>query len=117
MLNARSFKPKGLGACPTFFLARCREASRGGTDGYEWAAYSLIRAIGSLIPYDLEEDEWFARLDELSSLIEAKDDETVLAWFERWLPRCMALVPRRRRTLFLKGVYRYVIGEGNGVAY
>jgi hypothetical protein len=36
---------------------------------------------------------------------EAEDDEGVLAWFDRELPRCMALMPRRRRPQFLKGVY------------
>jgi hypothetical protein len=27
-------KPKGRGPCPTFFLARCYGASKGGADGY-----------------------------------------------------------------------------------
>ena len=30
-----TLKPKGYGACPTFFVARCSEASHGGTNGYE----------------------------------------------------------------------------------
>lgn len=117
MSRTRVSKPKGLGACPTFFLARCREASRGGIDGYEWAAYSLVGAVASLAPDELEEDQWLTEVEELSALIEARDGEAVMCWFDRWLPRCMALVPRRRRPSFLRGIYRYVVEEGNAIEY
>jgi hypothetical protein len=43
------------------------------------------------------------------------DDGAVLAWFDRWVPRCMTLVPRRRRQIFLQGVYRYALEEGNTI--
>ena len=37
-----------------------------------------------------------------------------LAWFDRELPRCMELIPRRRRASFLAGVYTEV-EEDDGV--
>jgi hypothetical protein len=117
MSSRATLKPQRHGACPKFFLALCREASRGGTDGYEWAAYSLAGALAGLGPYDLDENEWAGKLDELSALIDREDDAGILAWFDTWLPRCMALVPKRRRAAFLRGVSRQVVEEGNGIEY
>jgi hypothetical protein len=45
---------------------------------------------------------------ELAKLIRRGDAPEVLAWFERELPRCMALIPKRRHDTFLKGVSRMV---------
>jgi hypothetical protein len=61
-------KPKGYEACPTHFWATCRGASEGGTNSYEWAGYQLVMHIRDLGPYDVEEDEWDRRLQELSEL-------------------------------------------------
>jgi hypothetical protein len=108
-------KPKGKGPCPTFFVAACREASQGGTNGYDRPGYVLVGALGGLTHYEIEEDEWAERLEELSTLIWQGSDEDVPAWFVCWLPRCMALVPRRRRHSFLKGVYCYTRDEGNEI--
>jgi hypothetical protein len=95
-------KPKGRGACPSYFLAGCHEAARGGADGYAAAGHELMRHVGREINDggDLE-----AKLDELRDLVGAGNDAGVLAWFDREVPRCMALVPRRRRHQFLKGAY------------
>jgi hypothetical protein len=102
---AALLKPtRGKGACPTFFVAACTEAGRGGASGYRQAAWHLTGSLMSLKDYSLSDEEWHARLDRLEQLIDAGDDDGVLAWFERELPRCMALVPQRRRQQFLQGV-------------
>jgi hypothetical protein len=103
-ITASMMKPKGRGACPTFFLACCHEASKGGESNYGAAGHELMRHVVHLCDYAVEEDEWEARLDRLQALLDAQDDDGILAWFDRELPRCMALVPRRRRAQFLKGV-------------
>src|SRR5262245_24308263 len=112
-------KPKGYGACPSHFRAACRQGSRGGADGYEKAGYHLIMHIGSLAPYEIEEEDWDRHLQDLADLnlttsedgrmLVSPDDDAVVAWFDRRVPRCMALVPRRRRGALLSGVYRYVL--------
>ena len=35
------------------------------------------------------------------------NDDSVLDWLSQALPRCMALVPQRRRDSFLEGFYQY----------
>jgi hypothetical protein len=106
---------RDYGACPTYFAASCWTARRGGTDGYECAGRNLVGGLGSLAPYDVQDEDWAVKLDELQSLVVAGQDGDILAWFDEWLPRCMALVPARRRQSFLKGVYRYVIEEENAI--
>ena len=104
---SRTGKPKGFGACPSYFFASCREASRGGSNSYQSAAYNLYGGRRGLLPYEVEQEVWVTLLEELQGLVTARCDGEILAWFDRWLPRCMALVPRRRRQSFLKGIYRY----------
>jgi hypothetical protein len=41
--------------------------------------------------------------DEFAS--ELRDDKAVWRWYCKYLPRCMALVPARRRSQFVAGVY------------
>src|SRR5215470_3228396 len=54
-------EPNGPGACPTFFMAQCHEARKGGASAYEQAGYTLIGAIGGLCPDWLDdEDQWVA---------------------------------------------------------
>jgi hypothetical protein len=112
-------KPKGRGACPTFFVACCHEAARGGTNGYAAAGRTLARRLHDLAPWEMEEDEWEEELRLLEDrlypprdggllAIFNPDDEQVWEWFTRNLPRCTALVPRRRREQFLAGVYEAV---------
>src|SRR4051794_30742212 len=111
------------GACPASFRAACRSAAGG---GYEWAGHTLIGAAHGLIEYR-DDAEKAAKMEELSALIcrpgsnglvrsvyaflDSDDAPAVVAWFERELPRCMELVPARRRRNFLRGVHRYVIEE------
>lgn len=120
---------KTTGPCPTFFRATCRKAAEGGPDnGYDQAGYTLCGALANLIDNG-DDDERGAKLEELSALIcgpgryvrslpgflASPDADAVIAWFNLALPRCMALIPSRRRTTFLRGVYRYVVEEENDV--
>ena len=89
--------------------------------GYAEAGYALAGAAASLLAQDYEGDALSAALEELETalsppspegIVQPPDDARVLAWFDRHLPRCMALVPRRRRWSFLAGVYRVALDEG-----
>jgi hypothetical protein len=114
------FKPKGKGACPTYFVGCCNEAAQGGAGGYFQAGYTLATHIGAAMPYELDEDEEAAELEQLSELLlpadpeqgglrkirrELRDDGALLAWLEKNVPRCLALIPARRRKQFVAGFY------------
>jgi hypothetical protein len=106
-MNASLLKPKGRGPCPTYFVARCFEAQSGGENGYKGAGHTLTSNLPGEIPWDLEEGEWEARIETLRSFFGPFgkcDGEAVLSWFDENLPRCMALIPKRRRNQFLAGV-------------
>ena len=110
---ARPAHRKTSGACPTFFKAICLEARRGGGLGYDRAGTQLTHVAAELVAFDTDE-EWTEKLKGLEALLLARDDAGVLGWFDRELPKCMALIPRRRRASFLAGVYREV-EEDDGV--
>jgi hypothetical protein len=95
------------GACPAFFRTICHEARRGGYRGYAAAGYELTRHLPELVAGDPPK-EVRGKLAELAKLIRRGDAPEVLAWFQRELPRCMALIPKRRHGTFLKGVSRMV---------
>jgi hypothetical protein len=103
----------GRGACPTFFRACCFEASRqnahGHRVGYDHPGYQLTVNLEGLGPYEVEPEEWSKAIDGLVDLLQAADDYAILEWFCEWLPRCMELVPRRRRKTFLRGVYEAAV--------
>jgi len=113
-------------AVPTFFRANCWEAKRGGTLGYHLAGWHLAIHLQSLLEPAADEDRVASKLDELDELFrvayetveehQAARDEVVLCWFDREFPRCMALVPRRRRSAFLKGV-RMAVEDGRVFSY
>jgi len=92
----------GSGACPSYFRALCRTATDGTTGGYRHVGHQFIGGVASIIEGD---DDDLAKLDELAARVLARDDAGTLAWFDRELPRCMALIPARRRHQFLAGVY------------
>ena len=102
--RGRVRRPAG-GAFPTFFRALCQEARRGGDEGYAAAGHELTRHLRGLVDGD-SAAEVDAKVSELAKRIRRRDDPGVTDWFERELPRCMALVPGRRRRTFLRGVYR-----------
>ncbi len=93
------------GGVPTFFRACCHEAAQGG-NGYGGAAWHLANSIGSQMPDDLEVQEWAKLVDELIELIDNDDEQGVWDWFKHHYPKCMALVPSRRREQFVDGVRR-----------
>ena len=88
------------------------EASRGGDRGYGWAGQTLLGAAADLIEWEKPE-EFDEKAEELKDAIHRGDDDGILGWFDRELPRCMALIPKRRRRMFLDGVYKEA--EENGV--
>lgn len=103
------------GACPSFFKACCVEAARGQTHdgvrvGYDHPGYHLT--VHHPAPYEIENDRWEELIEELIDYIQVQDAERILDWYCRWFPRCMTLVPRRRRSTFLRGVYRGAIRNG-----
>jgi hypothetical protein len=90
---------------PTFFRACCAAASTGGSLGYDHAGRELTRHLHNLIPDDLGFEEWESECKSLCTLIQKRDDDAVEQWFVSRYPRCLALVPKRRRAAFLQGVY------------
>jgi hypothetical protein len=119
-------KPRGKGACPTYFVASCYEAQQGGTGGWANAGFALAIHLASEKPYELEDEAWQQTLDQFAHLLERKfqamgaldmsyfrsstalddDDRHVLGWLQEYFPRCLALVPARRRRSFLAGFYQ-----------
>ena len=122
--TARLEKPRGKGACPTWFLARCHEAQQGGTGGYSAAGYTLAGNLPSMVSWDMEEEQWAKELERLGELLAPlnhnrpwgpDDDAAVWSWLQQHLPRCTALVPTRRRQQFLSGIYRAYEDESIGL--
>jgi hypothetical protein len=101
-------KPKGRGACPTWFWAHCRTAARGGNTGYHSAGYDLARTLDGLAPDDVEDHKWAEEVVGFAELVSRDDNQAILGWLEIHLPRCLAMVPTRRRDGFLTGLYRAV---------
>jgi hypothetical protein len=93
------------GACPAYFRAICWEASQGGDQGYMRAGRKLLRTAASEIAWE-SDDELTEKFNDLKRVLQRRNDDGVLAWFDREFPRCMALIPRRRRSTFLEGAYR-----------
>jgi hypothetical protein len=106
-MSATRQKPSG--ACPSFFQALCRTASMGGSGGYEEVGFQLARVVSTLSPDDMEDAEWIEQVEVLKVAIVNDEQVAALAWLDRWLPRCMALIPARRRDAFYQGVDRAAI--------
>lgn len=100
---------------PTFFRALCDEATRGGSLGYEGVGFSLARTIPTMCPDDLTEEEWQEEVAGLLELFNDEDHDGVWSWLGTHFPKCMELVPARRKDQFLSGFYRHV--EGNGIEF
>lgn len=95
-------------ACPTFFRAHVLQARRS-RHGYEEAGYHLAIHARQLVDGDVNEDV----LDQLDEILEdgATAAENMWRWLRATMPRCMALVPSRRKATFLRGV-QAAIDEG-----
>lgn len=88
------------GACPTFFRG-CVARARSNRAGYSEAGYHLAIHARELVDGDVPDEV----IDELNRLLEAPDAaEQIWHWLRRTLPRCMALVPSRRKLTFRRGV-------------
>lgn len=93
---------------PTFFRACCREAAlqRNNLD-YSHPGYHLMLHVERLRPDDADPEEW---ANEVNGYYEQLDSDesvsaaTVLVWFTEHFPRCLAVIPRRRRRKFVEGV-------------
>lgn len=117
--RAKKTKPAARGPCPMFFRASCATAKSGGASNYATVGSSLTGALASEVPYDLELEEWEARLRELEALVQSNRYrrtpafyKEVAAWFVKNLPRCMELIPTRRHESFARGVCEFVDERG-----
>ncbi len=90
---------------PSFFSACCQDATQGGSLGYEHAGRELCRHLSGLVPFELESDDWNEEVKRLRPIVESANREEVLLWFTSHFPKCMAIVPTRRRDSFLRGAY------------
>jgi hypothetical protein len=88
---------------PSFFRASCEEAARGGAQGYRTAAFNLALHLHDLIE-GADEHDRRAKLETLRSLLDEENEDPVLTWFELEFPKCLALVPPRRRRQFVEGI-------------
>jgi hypothetical protein len=88
---------------PSFFRGCCQEARTGGRRGYKDAGWALAQNLYRLIPDELDRDEWLEQLDELETLVRDERHDDVAAWLIERFPRCLALVPKRRRTAVFEG--------------
>jgi hypothetical protein len=84
----------------------CASAAAGGSGGYEIVGFSLASALGSEVPYDLDDDEWADEIERIGKAIDGDDDAGVWQWFQAHFPKMMKLVPTRRRESFVAGVRR-----------
>jgi hypothetical protein len=89
-----------------YFAFRCAEASCGGDTGYDDPAWHLAIHIYHEHPLDISWAEWKAEVIRVNDLCRIRDDDGVWKWFRYHYPRCMALVPSRRKRQFLTGIYR-----------
>lgn len=96
-----------FGGVPSYFRARCREASQQlHMSDYADAGYALTSHLSHLVPDSVEEDQWDGEVDELCGLFAAEKTDEALQWFLLRFPKCMALVPPRRRARFIEGAFR-----------
>jgi hypothetical protein len=98
--------PDAFEGVPSFFRACCLDVKCGRVPaGYEHPARELVRHLADLVPHQVDAEEWSPCLRRLALLVADRDDQGVLDWFLRHYPRCLALIPKRRRPNFLAGVY------------
>lgn len=110
----RSLPPGTFSGVPRFIRAHLRAASKGGRSGYSEPGFHLGRCVTELEPHDTETDAWLDIIDaELVPLVEAEDDDAVLAWLVRRYPLVMAPVRKRRREGFVAGFYRGFARRGD----
>lgn len=99
---------------PSFFRYSCQEASAGGARGYGQAGWALAQNLCRLIPDDLDRAQWMEELDELETLLKDERHDDAAVWLAERFPRCLALVPKRRRSTFFEG-FRAALTEAWGI--
>ena len=102
MQATSSFVFRGV---PTFFRCCCIEAARQhyGLD-YSNPGYHLMLHLADQSPDEASPEEWEREIESLHSLLEAESIDSAIDWFVDHYPRCMALIPKRRRLKFIEGV-------------
>jgi hypothetical protein len=108
---------------PSFFRGLCRSVKRQLnaehrhiTGSYSHPAYHLCLHLANLVPLELDQDQWETELARLGALLRPagsagpeagpgrRTDAGIWEWFQKFYPKCMALIPRRRRHQFVAGV-------------
>lgn len=87
------------GMCPTFFRG-CVARARTSRVGYSDAGYHLMIHIFELVGDEVHE----TAITELRQAVDGADYERIWEWLRRTVPRCMALIPSRRKATFLRGI-------------
>lgn len=94
---------------PAYFRYGCMEAAQGGNMDYSHPGWHLGIHLDELVAAETEEER-DAKLRELQNLlpgepIDKRCNPGVWRWLCREFPRCMELIPARRRNKFLEGIY------------
>ena len=88
---------------PADFRTLCKQAVKG-ANGYATPGWHLATLVGIQRAAGMDDETWARQVDALKALLANRDDEAAWAWFQLHFPRCMALVPPRRREQFIYGV-------------
>ena len=85
--------------CPSFFRALCREATRGGADGYFRPGHELKRHVDHLQPDDASDEDWADATGELQALAfeRARDGDGCRLSDRAFLPSLVIRVVMRGR--------------------
>lgn len=108
------------GPLPTYFRALAARAAAGGEGNWTEVGYAFAQGCVSDLMNEIGDDDAekeIRRLERVASRSAPKpptteDLDAVLAWFDKNFPRCMALVPDRRRRVFAFGVVARVQRKG-----
>jgi len=98
------FQGEPSGACPTYFKANIA--------GAIWNQHNMgYSSPGWHLAIHLSEHVEDIAMQELEKIVEKEDDKGIIRWFKYYLPRCIALVPARRREKFLEGFWQAIEDE------
>ena len=100
---------------PTFFRACCAEVkSRCREGGYAHPGYTLMGSVEREIPFDASTEDWLSEVALLYEMFASEDLSAALIWFVDRFPKCMTLVPKRRREKFIEGAYQRFLVDRRG---
>jgi hypothetical protein len=99
--------------CPSFFwLMAIQIRNQTISDGYDLCGRHLTMHLLSHMPYESNDEMWLEQLTELEHLLKRQRLDEAIRWFVVRYPKCMALIPTRRRRLFIKGAYDFYCENG-----